>query len=199
MERGEAVPPLEGFGTVVMLGGPMAVYERSSYPHLRSGARVLREAIGSGRKVLGVCLGAQMLAHVLGARVYRGHGEEAGWMDIELTEEGASDPVLGPMAEGGRSVRVLQWHGDTFEIPEGAVRLAGSDLYMDQAFRYGEGIYALQFHIECTKETVSEWFRGRAELPAILRETDEIYESYRRKAMGFYERFFAPKAASVTN
>jgi GMP synthase-like glutamine amidotransferase len=192
LEEGETVPVPGGFDTVVMLGGPMGVYETGKHPHLETGARIIREAIGTGKRVLGICLGAQVIAHVLGARVYRGRAEETGWFDIELTDDGLSDPVMGSLVEGDeRSVRVLHWHGDTFDMPAGAVRLAGSELYANQAFRYGENAYALQFHMEVTREMVAEWFSGRQDCENIMRETEEVYEGYLRKATRFYREFFS--------
>lgn len=184
-----SLPSVSGFDAVVVMGGPMGMYEMDAYPHLRACAGLVDEAIGLGKRLLGVCLGAQMIAQCLGARVYKGHAEEIGWMDVELTTEGLADPVAAPLAEDGRA-RVFQWHGDTFELPAGAVRLAGSEVYENQAFRYGEAVYALQFHVEVTPSMVEDWFEGRPEARRIMEETERIYEPYRARAIEFYGRFF---------
>ena len=184
---------LAGYDILVVLGGPMGVYEMASYPHLGQAVRLIGEAIERGMKVLGVCLGAQLIAHVLGAEVAKGAaGVELGWRDITLTPEGARDPAFAAMDTGGLGAfPVLHWHGDTFTIPRGARLLAGSAQYPHQAFAYGAGVYALQFHIECTRGMIGEWFGGKPEWPAIADETERLYEAYSSRALRFYERFFA--------
>ena len=111
-------------------------------------------------------------------------------MDVELTEEGARDPVLGALAPPGRrNAKVFQWHGDTFDLPTGAVLLAGSGDFPIQAFQMGEGAYALQFHIEVTAEIVRQWADGEPAIdPAPLKRKE--YEAYLERARGFYSRFF---------
>ena len=136
--------PNEVEGLVVM-GGPMGVYETDKYPFLAHECRLIAELIRRERPVLGVCLGAQLLARALGARVFPGHGPEIGFGSVELTKEGKEDPLFGP---SGPSFPVFHWHGDTFELPEGATLLASSTQYPHQAFRFGDYAYALQFHIE---------------------------------------------------
>lgn len=194
---GESVPSLEGFDALIMLGGPMGVYEMDKYPHLAEGSRLLREAIDKKMRVLGVCLGAQLMAHALGARVYKGaKGPEIGWLDIELTAEGVKDPLMRKLAlhpsagDFWRRFKVFQWHGDTFDIPAGAVRLASSPLYENQSFRYGDRAYALQFHIEITREMLSGWFMNEPNKNAILSEADRLHEEYNGRAMNFYKDFF---------
>jgi GMP synthase-like glutamine amidotransferase len=215
---------LEGAEALVVMGGPMGVYEREKHPHLRASLRLIEEAFGKKLRVLGVCLGAQLVAHALGARVYRGHGQELGWMEVELTPEGAGDPAMGAFMradphdadvsrrhsetsgapEGDaddvmgafadfamRRVEVFQWHGDTFDLPAGAVRLAGSEAYEDQAFRAGEGVYALQFHIEVTPAMLAQWFGGHPEEGRIREETSRLdFSEYAGRAEGFYRGFF---------
>ena len=195
LEQGQPLPDIQACSHLVIMGGPMAVYEMDRTPYLRDEAHLIEKAVKAGKHVLGVCLGAQMLAHVLGSRVYPGRQKEIGWHDVLLTEAGMSDPCMAELAVGaGRAAQVFQWHGDTFDLPAGAVRLASSDLYPNQAFRYSDRVYALQFHIEVTPHIVAGWLRNEkgVDFPVIDRRSQEIYGPYRKRAEGFYRRFFLP-------
>jgi GMP synthase (glutamine-hydrolysing) len=193
---GEIPPPLDDFDTLVVMGGPMGVYEMDKYPHLRTGSRLIREAINRGIKILGVCLGAQMVAYCLGSEVYPGPEKEIGWHSIELTGDGLKDPLMRKLAihprvgDFWRKFKVFHWHGDTFDVPLGSVLLAGSKLYKNQAFRYGNNVYGFQFHIEVTKDMLREWFEDRPERDSLIEETEKIYEEYAGRAMNFYKAFF---------
>lgn len=193
---GEIPPPLELFDTLVIMGGPMGVYEMDRYPHLMVESRIIREAINRGMRILGICLGAQMVAHCLGAEVYPGPEKEIGWYHIELTGDGLKDPLMRRLAihprvgDFWRRFKVFHWHGDTFGIPLGAVLLASSELYRNQAFRYGDNVYGFQFHIEVTKEMLLEWFKDMPDRDQIMGETEKIYEEYTGRAMNFYKAFF---------
>jgi GMP synthase-like glutamine amidotransferase len=154
LDRGDRLPPRESFGGAVVMGGAMGVYDTDAYPWLETERRWIRRTVEEGVPVLGVCLGAQQLAAALGAAVTTGPSPEIGVDEVELTAEGRTDPVLGP--EGDR-VSVIQWHGDTFEIPDGAVRLASGARYRNQAFRYGRVAYGLQFHIEVDQAMADAW------------------------------------------
>jgi GMP synthase-like glutamine amidotransferase len=190
---GEALPELDSFTHVLVMGGPMAVYEIHRYPYIINEALFLDRAIRADKHVLGVCLGAQLLAHVLGARVYPGGRKEIGWYEVALTSEGMQDPVMSVLALPGKpAAQVFQWHGDTFELPKGAVRLASSGLYENQAFRYQDRVYALQFHIEVTPVIVRGWLvqEQGIDLASITAESDRIYHDYSVRAKRFYERFF---------
>ena len=123
----------------------------------------LATAARSGVPVLGICLGAQQLAASLGAPVTTGPAPEVGLGTVELTDDGRADPVLGPE---GAALPVVHWHGDTFGIPDGAVRLASSERYPNQAFRYGALVYGLQFHVEVDEEMAAAW---APELPSGVR------------------------------
>ena len=194
LEAGEiaASTSLDGHDTLVVLGGPMGVYEMQDHPHMYHGVRLIQEASRRGMKALGVCLGAQMMAHALGGRVYKGHGEESGWLAVKSTDEGRRDAAFGALTEGYDSAEfmVLQWHGDTFDIPPGGVRLASSVEYPNQAFVHGGGCYAMQFHIEVTPEIVGRWFKGRADHEAVMKATAGAYAGCRARAERFYARFF---------
>ena len=193
LERGHSLPDIAPFSHVVILGGPMAVYEMDRTPYLKDEALLIEKAVGAGKHVLGVCLGAQMLAHVLGARVYPGGQKEIGWYDVALTGDGMKDPCMTELAaDGGQTAQVFQWHGDTFDLPQGALCLASSELFPNQAFRYSDRVYALQFHIEVTPGIVTGWLRNvkGVDFPIIDKRSQEIYSPYRKRAEGFYRAFF---------
>jgi GMP synthase-like glutamine amidotransferase len=193
LERGEQLPAAEAFTHLVVMGGPMAVYERDRIPYLESEVRFITEAVNKQKHILGVCLGSQLLAHVLGARVYPGGTKEIGWYDVPLSDEGMRDPCMSELAVHGRKVaQVFQWHGDTFDLPNGAVRLASSDAYPNQAFRHGDRVYALQFHIEVSPSIVSGWLKHEQglDLPLIDARSHALYPAYRERARGFYRAFF---------
>jgi GMP synthase-like glutamine amidotransferase len=183
----------EAYTHLVMMGGPMAVYEMDRYKFLATGADLLKRFIEADKAALGVCLGAQMMAHVLGGRVYPGGQKEIGWYNVDITPEGMRDPVFKCLSVGGRPIaEVFQWHGDTFFLPEGAVRLASSPVYPNQAFRWGRKAYALQFHIEVTPAIIAGWFADEKELDAMamVEHTEKIYAEYEKRAFAFYEEFF---------
>ncbi len=193
LHRGDAAPDLERFSHVVVMGGPMAVYEMEQHPFLKQEAKLIHDALSANKGVLGVCLGAQMLAHVLGARVYPGGAKEIGWQRVSVTPEGMKDRVMSTLAiDGTNTAEVFQWHGDTFDLPRGAVRLASSELFVNQAFRYADRVYALQFHIEVTPIIVVDWLKDDKTFdPAGLdAESRRIYGPYRERANGFYQAFF---------
>ena len=158
LDEGDALPDWREFPAIVVMGGPMGAYEEDEHPWLAAEKRLLREAVEADVPVWGVCLGAQLLASALGARVYPGERPEVGLLPVELTPAASSDPVFG---EAPSSFPTLQWHGDTFDLPEGATLLASSPAYPNQAFRIGRS-YALQFHIEVSLELATEW----GEVPA---------------------------------
>lgn len=154
LDLGESLPaPSEPAGVVIM-GGPMGVHDTAEHPWLALETRWLTEAVDAGLPVLGVCLGAQLLAAALGAAVTTGDAPEIGIGRVSLDDAGRSDPLLGPEGDG---LPVVHWHGDTFAIPAGAVRLASSDRYQNQAFRYGDRVYGLQFHLEVDDEVAAFW------------------------------------------
>lgn len=139
---------------LVVLGGPMNVDEVDRYPFLAREVQWIREALRIDLPVLGVCLGSQLLARTLGARVYPNGIKEIGWYPIDLTPAAAADPLFAGLEP---RQTVFQWHGDTFDLPDGAVLLASSPLCRHQAFRYGRSAWGLQFHVEMTAELVHDW------------------------------------------
>lgn len=197
LSRGEPVPPGAGFDALVMMGGPMSVNDEEIYPYLVRERELVAEFIAADKRVLGVCLGAQIMAKALGAPVYPGAEKEIGWYSIEITAEGMHDPMMRTLAGEPRvreprgRIEVFQWHGETFDMPAGAVGLARSALFPNQAFRFGPRAYAFQFHIEVTREMIGEWLRNEeVDLEEVSGDTDRYFDSYHLRARRFYDAFF---------
>jgi GMP synthase (glutamine-hydrolysing) len=130
---------------LVVMGGPMGVYERDRHPYLQDEMHLIENALGAGKPVLGICLGSQLLAAALGADIRRGRDKEIGWYPVMLTEEAKDDPLLAGVSQ---PFVALHWHGDVFDLPHGAVHLASSALTECQAFRYQDAAYGFLFHME---------------------------------------------------
>jgi GMP synthase-like glutamine amidotransferase len=135
---------------LVVMGGPMSAGDDSEYPHLATERELLRLSLAEDVPLLGICLGAQLLAAATGADVYRGPTDELGPGTVTLTEQGSNDPVLA--AAESAEVPVMHWHHDTFDLPDGAIHLARSSQYENQAFRIGTNAYGLQFHVEASPD-----------------------------------------------
>jgi GMP synthase (glutamine-hydrolysing) len=150
----EAQPNMDRYNGLIVLGGPMNVEDQDRHPHLKTELLAIESALRQGKPVLGICLGAQLLAHVLGATVRRNLQPEIGWYDLEMTAQGREDPVLQPL---GSRAPVFQWHGFTYDLPAGAVQLARTASCEQQAFRYGSNAYGLQFHLEVDAPMIERW------------------------------------------
>jgi GMP synthase (glutamine-hydrolysing) len=151
---GEMLDSLQDYSHLVILGGAISAYEEEQYPFLKEEFKLVEKAINQQLPVLGICLGSQILARVLGANVYRGQaGREAGWCNLELTEAATTDPIF---KDFPRQFNVFESHQDTFEIPTGSVHLAFSNLYTNQAFRYQDRVWALQFHPEIDDQVLTD-------------------------------------------
>ena len=141
-------------GLTIILGGPIGVYETEDYPFLQQEIDLLKVRLEKNLPTLGICLGAQLMAHALGAKVYVGHSKEIGWSKLSLPAT-ENNPL-----QSLENIEVLHWHGDTFDLPKQADLLASSDLYPNQAFRVGQNILALQFHAEVSSESLEKWLIG---------------------------------------
>ena len=144
---------------LIVLGGPIGAYEEAIYAFVLDELEILEERLAADLPTLGVCLGAQLMARALGARVYPGHQKEIGWTPLRLTDAGQRS-CLGLLAS--EKTAVLHWHGDTFDLPSGATRLASTSIYENQAFFWGRRTLALQFHLEVTTKGLERWFIGHA-------------------------------------
>jgi GMP synthase-like glutamine amidotransferase len=144
---GNELPRLEGLDWLVVMGGPMSVHDELQHPWLRQEKAFLREALNQGKRMVGICLGAQLIAEVLGARVTRNPHQEIGWFPVELTQEGRQCALFDSMPS---SFPAFHWHGETFSIPPGAVHLASSAGCRNQGFLYDGRVLGLQFHPETT-------------------------------------------------
>lgn len=148
----EDLPEQSDFDWLVVMGGPMNIYQEDEYPWLIPEKQFIRESIESGKVVIGVCLGAQLIADVIGGKVTRNPHLEIGWFPVKFNEEARSSPLFSFLPA---EPMVFQWHGDTFStLPEDAVCLAESDACPHQAFIYGDRVFGFQFHLESTQETI---------------------------------------------
>jgi GMP synthase (glutamine-hydrolysing) len=154
LDEGQTIPG-RSFDAIVAMGGPMSVNDEDEHPWLRDEKRLIAAAVEGGVPVWGACLGVQLLASALGAKVYSGSEPEVGLLPVSLTEDGRTDSVLGSLPS---EVITLQWHGDTFDLPVGATLLASSPAYPNQAFRV-RNAYGVQFHLEVTPAMADEWSR----------------------------------------
>ena len=169
LDLGEALPELSNLRGVVVLGGTMGVWEEGRFPFLRDLKAFCGRAAECGVPLLGICLGAQILAEVLGAAVRRGERGERGAGELRLTEAGLEDPLFWGLPE---RFGVFHWHDDSFDFPEGAVPLARTDVCPQQAFRMGRRAYGVQFHPEAEESIVDAW--GGAPAVAALRATRKV-------------------------
>lgn len=162
----DAQPCVDRYRGLIVLGGPMNVEDSAHRAHLLTEMRAIEAALRQDKPVLGICLGAQLLAHVLGAPIRRQREPEIGWYEVATTEAGREDPVLRAV---GESASLFQWHNYTFEVPQSAQRLAHSTACANQAFRHGSNAYGFQFHLEASRPLIERWLATpayRAELEA---------------------------------
>ena len=196
---------LNDISGLIILGGPMNVYETDQYLFLEMEDRLIKQAIERDVPILGICLGAQLIAKALGAKVIKNKEKEIGWYPLKITEEGSKDRLF--MHFNNEEI-VFQWHGDTFEIPEGVVRLAESSMCTNQAFRYRDNVYGLQFHIEVTPEMILEWLNVpenqkeilslkerinpeliKTEIPRFIGRLNSVAENVFREFCGIVHRY----------
>jgi GMP synthase (glutamine-hydrolysing) len=191
--RGDFLPRLDAFDLLVVMGGEMNIYQYRDWPWLRAEREFIESALAQGKRVIGICLGAQLIADALGARVFQNAEHELGWLPVTWTDEArAAFPGL------PASTTVLHWHGDTFELPAGATRLAASEGCPEQGFVIANKCLALQFHLEVDPTLVKEFVEGQGEWPAgryvqtrdaILREAVSHCDRNRQLLHGMLDRF----------
>lgn len=184
--KGEEPPPLDRVGAVISLGGEMNVDQVDMYPYLAPERDYLAQAVDRDVPVLGICLGGQLLARALGARVVRAPQPELGFVPLRLTPEGRQDPILSSLSDGDL---MFQWHVDAFELPKDAVLLATGDRGGNQAFRAGRRAWGVQFHPEVTAEELDEWLELVEGVEQTYgRSKDSILEEIRRELPAQQER-----------
>lgn len=174
----DLTPALNYEGLTIILGGPIGVYETEDYPFLKDELEGLKQRLLENKPTIGICLGAQLIAHALGAKVYAGHQKEIGWSELEIKSLDSDSNVLTSL----KNIKVLHWHGDTFDLPHNATLLASSTIYPNQAFSIGNNILALQFHLEMIEESFEKWLIGHTceirhaglSIPQ-LREDNKLY------------------------
>lgn len=167
LDQEEPLPDWRDFDGIVAMGGPMSVNDEAEHPWLVAEKRLIGAAVRAGRPYWGSCLGAQLLAAALGAEVRAGPSPEVGVLPVFPTAAARHDPVFAGL--GSRPLLTLQWHGDTFDLPEGAELLAGSPAYAHQVFRFGQA-YGVQFHVEVTAAMAKEW----AAVPAYREAAEQV-------------------------
>jgi GMP synthase (glutamine-hydrolysing) len=194
----DAQPDVDRYRGLIVLGGPMNVDDQHRLRHLRTELRAIERALKQDKPVLGICLGAQLLAHALGAPVRRHHRPEIGWYELTLTDAGRADPVLGV---AGERLPVFQWHAYSYALPHGATHLASTRACEQQAFRFGRNAYGFQFHLEADEEVIERWlglpsFRPELAAPglatdacAIRARTAELVAATRATAAAVFNNF----------
>lgn len=197
LDRGHDVPFSAEFAAIIAMGGPMGANDEATFPWLEEEKRVIRDHVLAGRPFWGVCLGAQLLAASLGAPVYEGPQPEVGVVPVHLEGPGRRDPVFSELPP---EFLTLQWHNDTFDLPRGAVLLASSPAYRQQAFRW-KGAYGLQFHLEVSSDLAESWgeVRTYAEaleqvmgvdaLPRLLEQLAPAVREMRSHALALFGRW----------
>lgn len=191
--EGQRLPSgLQGVEAVVSLGGPMSVYEEEKFPFLKEEDAFLKKALQEQVPVLGICLGAQLLAKACGAAIKKHEVREAGWQRIRLTEEGTADPLFEGLPP---KLLVFQWHQDTFELPTHGMLLAEGSACRNQAFRIGRNAYGLQFHIEVSPLVLASWAEAYKEeaqgldIKGMLIESYRVQEEFERQAQALCLNF----------
>lgn len=165
----EATPTMEKYNGLIVLGGYMGVYEANKHRHLLHEMKVIEQALKKDVPVLGICLGSQLIAHVLGGRVFKGDLPEIGWTSVKLTEEGRKEKLF---KDFKNEELIFQLHQDTFDLPREAVHLATSSLYSSQAFRFGEKVFGFQYHLEVDEPMIKRWLKIPANLELIKNHRD---------------------------
>lgn len=191
-------PKVESYNGLVVLGGPMSVHQTEEFAHLEWEIEAIKRAMANGVPVLGICLGAQLIASALGASVRKGPVTEIGWYEVAPTDHAVSDPVLAPLTQ---PQKIFQWHQDVFELPAGAVHLASTTDCPNQAFRAGRNVYGFQFHLEVDQPLIERWLnvpvhreelsdlRGQIDPDIVRRETVEHIARSQALGQAVFGRF----------
>jgi GMP synthase - Glutamine amidotransferase domain len=194
----KGLPAIDAYQAVVILGGRQHVYECTAYPYLQTEQRYIQELIAQNMPLLGICLGAQIIAAALGAQVYPNAHTEIGFYDVQLTPEGQLDPLFAGLQT---DEKVFHWHQDTFDLPAGATLLASLPTTRQQAFRYGACTYGVQYHIELDQPVLHSWLYhpssqesmitniGTTRYQAIVQEQAVHFSQYQADSATLFENF----------
>lgn len=188
----ESRPDISKYHGLIVLGGPMNCDESDRYPHLATEIDLIQQAIEEGKPVLGICLGAQLIARALGGRVTRNKTREIGWYELNPTAAAHDDPLF---SHFDASQMIFQWHGDTFDIPPGATHLASSPDCRNQAFRYRDNVYGLQFHLEVDEPMILRWLQR----PAMAREAIDVGGDDHPKRIGAETKLHIDQSVDLGN
>lgn len=196
LSKGDEIPPSEDYSHLVLLGGPMSANDTDKLSYLSDEMVLIKKFINQNKKVLGICLGAQLIAKSLGSKIYKGDVPELGWYPITLEESALSDPAFSSLFKDtlfkGAQLTVFHLHGETFTLPANSRWLASSSQYKHQAFAYKENVYGLQFHIEASQETILEWAKlEKLDLEKIKQDTNLHYKDCKTRGDLFFQEFFA--------
>lgn len=196
---GQEIPEtLEAYEALVVMGGPMGVYEADQFPFLKKEMKLIDNALKHEKPILGVCLGSQLLAYVLGAKVYPGKQKEIGWYPVELCPDASGDGLFKNVPA---SFMGFHWHGDIFDLPAGASCLAKSDLTACQAYRFGLNVYGFLFHMEVSQEMIGKWTeRFREELVGVKINPEAILKKsaeYLKPLQGIGRAVFTQWAETI--
>jgi GMP synthase-like glutamine amidotransferase len=166
------LPAIDTFDWLIIMGGPMGVYDEAIHPWLTDEKAFIKQAIDAGKTIIGICLGSQLIAEILNARVYPNKQKEIGWYDLKMSTDGKDEPILTDFEE---TFPVFHWHGDTYDLPVGSIRLFSSEICLNQAFLYNKNVLGLQFHFEVTEESMAEMVKHGAQE---LIENDTIQSAH---------------------
>lgn len=189
------LPQMDDFDWLIVMGGPMGVYDESIYPWLSEEKEFIQKAIKAGKTVLGICLGSQLIAEVLHAKVYPNKQKEIGWFNVKLNKNSQSLPLF---TNFDNEFTVFHWHGDTYDLPENSMLLLSSEVCENQAFLYNEKVLGLQFHFEVTPKTLNEMVEnGMSELienrtiqsAKVILEQSEHFEANNQKMFQILDYF----------
>jgi GMP synthase-like glutamine amidotransferase len=173
------IPKPGDYDWLIVMGGPMGANDEDKYPWLEEEKLAIRQAIEKQKTVLGICLGSQLIAAALGAKVFKNKEPEIGWFNVNLTNEGANNYLF---KDFGKTFKVFQWHGDTFDLPKGAKQIASSDACLNQGFVIDNKVVGLQFHLEITVEGLEQMLEGAEDelidAPFIQKKDDILKNSH---------------------
>ncbi len=178
--EGETPVPPTDYDMLIVMGGPMNIYEESNFPWLVNEKKAIEQAIKSDKLIFGFCLGAQLIADVLGARVYKNKHKEIGWYPVSRIEPGVGNPELQFLPD---IATTFHWHGETFDIPKNAVRLYKSDATENQAFLYESNVLAMQFHLEMFLPSIEDllhFCKSDLNTEKYVMSPDQILRDYKK-------------------